>query len=109
MSFPLYDILLKDCNDNDLADIQKKEIIPLINSLDDKGHENIFTIIRIHGVLKNKTKEDIFDIPYNGKKIDKQIKFNLSKLPNIVKQMIYKFSQIHKKRMEEEETVRLKI
>lgn len=100
MAFPLYDILIKDSIDADLLPDQKKELVMLIPELDDKGHKNIFTIIRVHGLKTN--SGEIFDVPYNGQKLNHQVKFNLDKLPNIVKQMIYKFVHIHDKKMKEE-------
>lgn len=96
MSFPLYDMLHKQCTDDDLTIGQKKTLIENISKMNVDGHKNIFTIIRIHG-LKNKNG-DVFDIPYDGQKTadsDYNIKFNLDKLPNIVKQMIFKFTIIH--------------
>jgi hypothetical protein len=98
MSFPLYDILLKDCTSNQLIKIdltieQKKELISMIALIDEKGHQNIFTIIRIHGLKTN--SGEIFDVPYDGQKNVHDIKFNLDKLPLIVKHMIYQFVKIH--------------
>jgi hypothetical protein len=98
MSFPLYDILLKDCTNNqviktDLTFEQKKDLISMISLIDAKGHQNIFTIIRIHGLKTN--SGEIFDVPYDGKKNVHDIKFNLDKLPIIVKHMIYQFVKIH--------------
>lgn len=101
MSFPLYDILIKESHDIDLSLDQKKELMGLIPQLDDKGHQNIFTIIRIHG-LKN-SSGGIFDIPYDGQRNLGDVKFNLEKLPNIVKQMIYRFVKIHIDKLKEEQ------
>ena len=93
MSFPLYDILLKESTNDDLSLEQKKELTDIIPSIDNKGHQNIFTIIRMHGLKTN--SGNIFDIPYDGKKIVRDIKFNVDKLPNVVKQMLYRFVKIH--------------
>jgi hypothetical protein len=103
MSFPLYDVLVKDCTNDDLTIEQKKEIIEMIPKMDAKGHQNIFTLIRTHG-LKNNSK-NIFDLPYEGQKINNQqdVNFNLDKLPNIVKQMVYKFVCMNIKTLKEEE------
>lgn len=89
MSFPLYDVIYKDCIDVDLTLEQKRELINKIPSLDNMAHQNIFTIIRIYGLKHNNT--NIFELPYDAKKNNENIKFNLEKLPNIVKQMLYKF------------------
>jgi hypothetical protein len=104
MSFPLYDILLKDCTNTELSIEQKRELINIIPTLDDKAHQNIFTIIRIYG-LKN-SSSDIFEIPYEGNKINNDVKFNLDKLPNVLGQMIYRFITIHNQKMKEEKQER---
>src|SRR5271170_3159304 len=69
MSFPLYDILLKDVPDRELTKEEKIKIISTITTLDQKEQNNIFTIIRIHS-LRNNSNGNIFDIPYDGK-VDK--------------------------------------
>ena len=101
MSFPLYDILVKDSPNVDLTIEEKKYIVSTIPLLNDEAHKNIFTIIRLHG-LKNSSSK-VFDIPYSGQKINNDIRFTISKLPNIVKQMIYRFVCIHVKTKEEDE------
>lgn len=101
-SFPLYDVLFNQASNNDLTTEQKNELMNLIPTLNNKGHQNIFTIIRIYG-LKNSSSGNIFDIPYEGKKdshhgaSQNDIKFNLDKLPNKVKQMLFNFVHIHLK------------
>ena len=86
MAFPLYDVLVKDLIDEDLSIDNKKELMELIPTIDDKGHQNIFALIRMYGLKTNSGQ--IFEIPYDGQKTNKQVKFTLDKLPNIIKQMI---------------------
>lgn len=105
MSFPLYEILIKDVKDKELTKEEKLKLISIIPTLDQKEHDNIFTLIRIHG-LKNNYSKNIFDIPYNGQNLNKNdtsqsIKFNVDKLPHIVGQLIFKFLTIHIERMSE--------
>lgn len=101
-TFPLYDILIKDAVDVDLTYEQKKEIIEVIPLLDNTEHENLYAVIRFH-TLSTKTNE-AFNVPYDGKKISTNmysnntfdVKFDLDKFPNIMKQMVYNFIQLYK-------------
>lgn len=107
MTFPLYDILLKDLVDEDLSLDNKKELIELIHTLDDKCHQNIFSLIRMYGIRANSGNiENLGNIPFDGQTDNKNVKFNLDKLPNIIKQMIYKFIFIHRDKMKEEKEER---
>ncbi len=103
-SFPLYDILLKDVQKNDtpLTREEKRDLKKIISKLDQKGHERLFLIIRVHS-LRNKEQDNIFDIPYNGKKNENNIEFDIEKMPSVVVQMLYKFVNIHLQTMKEDE------
>jgi len=98
MSFPLYDVLIKEVKDEELTPEEKSKLISLIQSMNQKGHDIIFTLIRVHS-LKTNTGKNIFDIPYEGEKEKKggkdNIKFSIDHLPNIVSQIILKFALIH--------------
>jgi hypothetical protein len=95
-SFPLYDMLIRDCKDADLTTEQKRAITTEIPRMDSTAHTHIFTLIRIHG-LKTRGTGDVFDIPYGGEKQERNIRFNLETMPNILKQMIYRFVCVHNK------------
>lgn len=105
MSYPLYDVLIKDIKDTELTTSEKLKLISIIPTLDQKEHDTIFTLIRIHG-LKNNYSKNIFDIPYDGQNLNKNntcqsIKFNVDKLPHIVGQIVFKFLTIHTEKMRE--------
>lgn len=114
MSFPLYDVLIKGVSDKELAKDEKIKLMSIIPNLDQKGHDNMYTLIRVHG-LKTNTGGNVFEIPYDGKKIDKtvneisiqDIKFNIDKLPHIVAQLVYKFALIHMETMTEDRLLRI--
>lgn len=109
MSFPLYDFLIKDISNKELTKDEKIKLMSIIPTLDQKGHDNIYTLIRVHG-LKTDMGGNIFETPYDGQKIDKilngkptrDIKFNIDKLPYIVSQLVYKFAIIHTQSMTED-------
>ena len=107
MTFPLYDILIKDIVDEDLSIDNKKKLIELIPTLNDKEHQHIFALIRVYSLKHN--SRQTFDIPYDGQKNNKQVIFNLDKIPNIIKQMIYKFVNIHIDKIKEEEKERVEM
>lgn len=102
MSFPLYDVLIKGVVDQELTKDEKNKLMAIVPTLDQKGQDNIFTLIRVHG-LKTNTGGNIFEIPYDGQKVDskvnekttRDIKFNIDRLPNVVSQLVYKFALIH--------------
>lgn len=108
MSFPLYDVLIKDgVSDKELTAEEKTKLLSIILTLDQKGQDNMYTLIRVHH-LKTHSGENIFEIPYDGQKVAtsngrnvKNIKFNVDKLPPMVAQLIYKFAVIHIKTMSE--------
>ena len=101
MSFPLYDVLIKDISNKELTRDEKLKLLSMISSLDHKGHVNMYTLIRVHG-LKTHVGENIFEIPYCGVQEKNNLKFNIDKLPNIVAQLIYKFATIHMQTMVDE-------
>ena len=104
MSFQLYDVLKKESeNKNDISESQKKDLITIIEHLDQIGIDNIYILIRVHYSRTNENG-NIFDIPYEGRKNDKlvdgkifqDIKFNIDKLPKILRVIIYNFCKKHK-------------
>jgi hypothetical protein len=99
MNFPLYDNLIREVENKELTNEQKIDLIRLVNLLDQKGKDIMFTLIRVHGLKMN--SGNIFDIPFGGETINtntshiRDIKFNVVKLPFILSQIIYRFAQIH--------------
>jgi len=109
MVFPLYDVLIKDLPDKELTKDEKMKLVSIVPSLDQNGHDIMYTLIRIHG-LKTSGSGNIFDIPYDGQKLDKltngkptrDIKFNIEKLHPIASQLVYKFAMMHIEKMEDD-------
>ena len=55
--------------------------------------------------VENNEDKTTFKIPYGGKFVKNDIKFDLNDLPNELKQILYKFVVIHCKTMEEEDKI----
>ncbi len=104
MSLPLYEIIYNQVPiDKDLSIEEKKECCQMISQLDNQGFNNIYLLMRTHGI-KEHGDTNLFDIPYGGTESSssdtypspkKNLKFNLESLPLVLKQMIYKFCKVH--------------
>ena len=104
-NFPLYDNLLTDISNTDLTTSQKDEFMKLVKNIDVDGIERIYVLIRMYQ-LENSEDKSTFKIPYGGKFVKNDIKFDLNELPNELKQLIYKFVKIHSSTMEEENNIK---
>ena len=102
-NFPLYDSLCTDLSILDMATKEKDEFIKIVKNIDVDGSERIMAIIRMY---QQENSEDTFKIPYGGKYIKNDIKFDLNELPNELKNMLYKFVKIHSSTMEEEKKIK---
>jgi hypothetical protein len=58
--------------------------------------------------LDNCEDKSTFKIPYGGKYVKTDLKFDLNELPNELKQILYKFTTMHYKTMEEEDKIKKK-
>ena len=93
----------KDITNRDLTFKQKKEFIKNITRLDSAGIELCYVLIRIYD-LEHEEQSSTFKLPYDGKYINStDINFNLEELPPRLKQILYKFVQIHIHKMNEEQ------
>ena len=99
-SFPIYDTLSENISQKDLTVKQKEEFMEKIKSLDQQGYELVYALIRTFQ-MENNDDKTTFKLPYKGKILKNEIKFDLEKLPNKLKQMLYKFVNIHIRSMEE--------
>ena len=104
-NFPLYDTLSQDIENIDLTTKQKDEFMKLLKNIDVDGSERIYVLIRMFQ-LENSEDKTTFKIPYGGKFVKNDIKFDLNDLPNELKQILYKFVVIHCKTMEEEDKIK---
>jgi len=94
-NFPLYDNLFAETDIvDDLTENEKTELIKLIKSIDNVGAEYIYVLIRIYQ-LENSDDKSTFKLPYGGKYIKNDVKFDLNELPNKLKQMLFKFVKKH--------------
>lgn len=107
-NFPLYDSLSAESENIDLTTKQKDELIKLIKNFDDddeEGNERIYVLIRMFQ-LENSEDKSTFKIPYGGKYVKNDLKFDLNDLPFKLKQIIYKFVKIHAKTIKEENEIK---
>lgn len=98
MSFPLYDILYSSSTSDDLSKEEKLKCIKNISEMDEKQHENIFTIIRIYGLRNRDDTPQIFELPYKSTYVTgtQNIKFNLEELPNKLLRMLLNFIEMNR-------------
>lgn len=102
-NFPLYDNLYTETDIvDDLSETEKTELLKLIKNIDSLGTEYIYVLIRIYQ-LENSEDKSTFKLPYGGKYLKNDIKFDLNELPNRLKQMLYKFVKKHVNIKNEEE------
>jgi hypothetical protein len=96
-NFPLYDNLIAEVQSfEDLTNKQKDEFMKLVVDIDDNTSELIYALIRVYQ-LENSENKNTFTLPYDGKFIDKNVKFDLNELPNQLKQILHKFLILHDK------------
>jgi hypothetical protein len=106
-NFPLYENLINESEDTDLTTKQKDDLIKMIKKIetDIEGIERIYVLIRMYQLEYGEDK-NTFKIPFGGKYVKNDLKFDLNELPNKLKQIIYKFVRIHCKTMEEENVIK---
>jgi len=107
MSFPLYDSLTKSIPKKDLSIKQKKDFITDIQIFDQDGIELIYALTRVYKLQNNDDTHNNsnFNLPYGGKFIKDDIKFDLDDFPIPLKRILYKFVSKHKKKMKEEKLI----
>lgn len=99
--YPFYDVLLKDLKEKDLTHKQKITLISKIDKLDNNGMELIYAIIKVHYLRNNDTSS--FKLPYDGIYVNNEsVKFDLEKLPYLLKQIINKFVKLHMQKIKED-------
>lgn len=91
---PLFDNLYRETESNDLLVTHKATTIKNIKKIDLQGHEMVYVIIKLFEQKEN--------VKVESKVVKNQLTFDLESMPNKLKQIIYKFTQLHLKKMEEE-------
>ena len=101
-SFPLYESMCQNLKNKDLTKKQKKDFLTKIQKIDDHGFELIYILIRMY---ENNNSKDIvgsYKLPYSGIYINvNDVSFDLESFPVLLKQMLYKFIDIHLKTIED--------
>ena len=90
----LYSNLKKDSK-KPLTPAEKDEFISTVLTLDEKGVEIIYVIIKMFE-MENTTKQTEVKVS------DKELKFDLDKFPDVLQNILYKFIKIHINTMAEE-------
>lgn len=103
-SFPFYDTMCKDTKNSDLTVKQKNEFISKIQSIDKNGAELVYALIRVYEI-NNEENSGTFKLPYCGKYVDKDMHFDLEKLPQKLRQILYKFVNIHVEKLNEDQII----
>lgn len=98
--FPLYMSLLKDIPKVDLKTTEKREFIRTVKKMDQYGYDLIYALIKVYYTDKAENISN-FTLPYNGKFVKNDIKFELDMLPFVLKQILNKFVHLHINNMNE--------
>lgn len=104
MIFPLFDQLKRDCeakNSKELSSAQKKTLEKKFESMDQEGFNIIFALIYAYAIQNDNLTDKNF-IPYEGTLSDNNYKFDLDKLPKMLKIIVHKFILMHYKKMEDD-------
>lgn len=100
-SFPLYDNLKKNISKKELTDRQKTEFIKKFSMIDDNGQELIYVLIQFFSIKNSENFNN--KLPYKGKIIDdNDILWNINNLPCKLQKILYKFLNMHLKKMKED-------
>jgi len=93
----------KGIKKRDLTIKQKDDFMSKIKKIDNNGAELVYALIRVYEMENGEKNSGTFKLPYYGKYTNQQdMKFDLEQLPVKLKQILYKFINIHIKKMEEE-------
>jgi|UniRef100_A0A6C0D036 hypothetical protein len=113
MNFPLYTSLLNNLPKKELTIKQKKEFIDKTTTIDNSGAELIYALIISYyndnkeiqnkdETNKDKDIESKNFLPYEATSNHNIIEFDFEKFPSPLKQLLYKFINIHLKSTEED-------
>lgn len=97
--FPLYKSLAVGLPSKDLTVLQKNDLLSTIEKMDIEGREMIYALIKCFSIDK---EEDTLNLPYQGQKKGESLHFDLAKFPQELRQLLYKFAKVYKKKQEED-------
>jgi hypothetical protein len=98
--FPLYNTLLKNLVERDLTVIQKQELIEKIKNNPDT-HELVYALIKCYYIDNNNGNN--FSLPYSAIITKDNISFDLLKLPNRLRRLLFNFFTLHAKKLLEDQ------
>lgn len=100
--FPLYSSLIKNTPEKDLTLLQKRDLIDKIQS-NTEIHDLIYALIKTFYL--DHYNGDIFALPYKSRLNDDKIDFELEELPKKLKQLLFKFINLHVKKIDEDKNL----
>jgi len=103
--FPLYTTLIAGLPEKDLTIMQKKDLVKKISTMDLDAHELVYALIKCYYIEHN--HGDTLSIPYKGLLSKDKIEFDLAEMPNKLRQLLHKFINVHKKKLIEDEKIKL--
>lgn len=94
-TFPIYDTLCSSIDENvlDLTTTDKTEFIALLRLLNQSGIDIMYALIRYFQIVKDNNTS--IELPYGGVQTKDDIKFDLERLPIMLKHILFKFIKLH--------------
>ena len=96
-TFPLYDSLLLECDDESptICDPDLKFLTTYIPKMNSQGQELLYVLIAYHYWRKDAAADVNKNTPYGGKMVGSDVKFDLGKLPPLLQQILLRFVKKH--------------
>lgn len=101
--FPLYSSLSTNLPNKDLTGTQKADFVKKVDSMDQDGHNLIYALIKMFYI--DKEQNSPFVLPYGGKTVKNDMIYDLDNIPVELRQLLYKFTKIHAKKMREDRKI----
>lgn len=96
---PLYQTLKKSEGTKDFSATERDQFITKIKSLDERGHELMYVLIRLY---EQENESTILEFPYESKLSKSELKFSFDAIPVRLKHILNKFIDLHISKMDEE-------
>lgn len=99
---PIYSNIIHNIEKNpeELPVSQKRNLLRRIASIDSNGSEMIYVLIRCYWEDNEKVSTNV---PYDGQFLQGgDIQFDLNKLPNRLQYILYRFTEMHQKKLKED-------
>ena len=102
--FPLYTTLMTGLENKDITLIQKNEFLRKVTDMDLDAQEKVYALVKCY-YLENENGDKL-TIPYDGQLGKDRIDFDLEKMPKKLKRLLYKFANVHSKKIMEDEEIK---